>query len=108
MLLFRLKIVLNPQKCRTFTHLLHTYNGRLLSSFKIGSKLIWLLLLIGTLASMGNVQRYKDGVIRWDIVWYYSYLPAYFIHHDIKLGFVDNEQQRVSRKLQPASATKQH
>ena len=56
---------------------------------------------MGTLASMGNVQRYKDGVIRWDIVWYYSYLPAYFIHHDIKLGFVDLNNKELVENYNP-------
>lgn len=59
------------------------------------------MLLIGTLATMGNVQRHKDGVIKWDIVWYYSYLPAYFIHHDIKLGFVDLNNKQLVENYNP-------
>ena len=31
-----------------------------------------------------------NGVIRWDIISYYGYLPATFIHHDVTLKFVDN------------------
>lgn len=31
----------------------------------------------------------ERGVIKWDVISYYSYLPATFIYGDVKLGFVD-------------------
>lgn len=52
----------------------------------------WWALLAFTLVSMAVIQRQREGVIRWDIVWYYGYLPAYFIHHDLRLSFVDMNQ----------------
>ena len=30
------------------------------------------------------------GVIKWDVISYYSYLPALFIHHDLRLEFADS------------------
>ncbi len=32
----------------------------------------------------------EDGVINWDIISYYGYLPATFIYHDHTLKFIDN------------------
>ena len=37
--------------------------------------------------------RHRDGergVIHWDVISYYSYLPATFIYGDVTLGFLDN------------------
>ncbi len=31
----------------------------------------------------------ERGVIKWDVIFQYSYLPATFIYHDIKLDFTE-------------------
>ena len=36
----------------------------------------------------------QRGVIKWDIISYYAYLPAVFIHHDISLDFTDGTNYR--------------
>lgn len=37
-----------------------------------------------------NIKRWKEAnVIDWDVTSYYGYLPAVFIHHDLKLDFTD-------------------
>jgi hypothetical protein len=39
------------------------------------------------------------GVIKWDIVSYYSYLPAIFIKKDIRLDFMDNAPEEEKYKF---------
>lgn len=42
-----------------------------------------------------NLIRYKHkDVITWDVVGYYSYLPATFIDKDLKLGFITPENRK--------------
>lgn len=42
-----------------------------------------------------NLTRHKSRhVIAWDVVGYYSYLPATFIDKDLKLGFITAENHR--------------
>ncbi len=41
-----------------------------------------------------NLVRYaQQNVIQWDIVGYYSYLPATFIEKDLKLSFINSENK---------------
>lgn len=58
---------------------------------------LWIILAI-FLASMGYYHHWtrskpgERGVIKWDVISNYAYLPATFIYGDIKLGFInDNE-----------------
>jgi hypothetical protein len=32
----------------------------------------------------------ERGVIKWDVIFYYSYLPAVFVYHDLSLDFTDD------------------
>lgn len=43
-----------------------------------------------------DTQRYKEPerVIEWDVINFYSYLPAAFIEHDLTLQFVRNDMER--------------
>ena len=45
------------------------------------------------LLRMFNTHRYSEPerVIAWDVVSYYSYLPAFFIEHDLTLSFTERE-----------------
>ncbi len=40
--------------------------------------------------SWTRVEPGERGVIRWDVISYYSYLPAAFIYGDVTLGFLDD------------------
>jgi len=42
-----------------------------------------------------NYWNKKDGVIRWDIISYYAYLPAFFVYHDLELKFHKYEEEEV-------------
>ena len=37
-----------------------------------------------------NLWKISDRVIAWDVISYYSYLPAKFIYHDVSLKFLDH------------------
>lgn len=37
----------------------------------------------------------KDGIINWDVISYYSYLPAFFVYHDLELKFHKYEEEDV-------------
>jgi hypothetical protein len=41
-----------------------------------------------------NIGSWKipQRVIAWDVISYYSYLPATFIYHDVSLKFIDKEK----------------
>lgn len=52
-----------------------------------------ILIAAFMLLRMFNAHRYTtpERVIAWDVVSYYSYLPATFIEHDLTLSFTDGE-----------------
>lgn len=57
-----------------------------------------ILLMLISLEVMLNIRPWKragkDGrIISWDVTSYYGYLPAYFIHHDLSLDFIDGNEQ---------------
>jgi hypothetical protein len=59
------------------------------------SKLSILIVLITSIVCLFNQKNYelnekKKGVIKSDVVSYYAYLPATFVHHDIGLTFLNN------------------
>lgn len=39
--------------------------------------------------SIRTSNRVEQDIIQHDVIQYYSYLPAYFIHHDLALNFLD-------------------
>jgi hypothetical protein len=45
------------------------------------------LILIVSLIMFSSLAQWKVGVIRWDVISYYAYLPATFIYHDLKLDY---------------------
>lgn len=57
------------------------------------SFVVILLMAAFMLLRMCNAHRYSDPshVIAWDVVSYYSYLPATFIEHDLTLSFTEGE-----------------
>ncbi len=50
-----------------------------------------------------NVRYWKTGhgVIFWDTLSYYAYLPATFIYHDLSLKFIDKDARYFSDKIWP-------
>jgi hypothetical protein len=56
---------------------------------------LW-FILAAMLASMFSYHHWtrskpgERGVIKWDVISYYAYLPATFIYGDVELGFLDN------------------
>ena len=65
--------------------------------FKLSSSFFTIITLIIIISySILNIRPWKnaeqkDPLINHDIVSYYSYLPAYFIHNDIRLNFIEND-----------------
>jgi len=53
--------------------------------------------------SVFNTKYWKsqERVINWDVISYYAYLPAFFVHHDIKLSFLEDAKEDYSRKFWP-------
>ncbi len=48
-----------------------------------------------------NIKRWKEAnVIDWDVTSYYGYLPAFFIHHDLKLDFTIGKEDDYKNKHQ--------
>ena len=61
-----------------------------------------ILVYLATLFSYHNWTRTKPenrGVIHWDIISYYAYLPATFIYGDVKLGFLNNPEFKNDNKF---------
>ncbi|MBS0012317.1 MAG: hypothetical protein KFF49_12970, partial [Bacteroidales bacterium] len=43
----------------------------------------------------------ENRVIAWDVISYYAYLPASFIHNDIYMEFLDNPDRDFSSQFWP-------
>ncbi len=53
---------------------------------------VFLVIFILILANL-NIAKWKESkVIDWDVIGFYGYLPATFIHHDFKLRFIKEHQ----------------
>ncbi len=65
------------------------------SSSRFPSFALWFILaaLLATTFAYHHWTRSKPnerGVIKWDVISYYGYLPATFIYGDVTLGFIDD------------------
>jgi glycosyltransferase involved in cell wall biosynthesis len=67
----------------------------------------WAIILIALVALIINTNvRYwerDNRVIAWDVISYYAYLPATFIHGDLTLDFVDTEHRKNEKRFWPLS-----
>lgn len=67
----------------------------------------WAIILIALVALIINTNvRYwerDNRVIAWDVISYYAYLPATFIHGDLTLDFVDKEHRKNEKRFWPLS-----
>jgi hypothetical protein len=57
----------------------------ILTKVLLGIGLIYFLIILSEFQ-----YKERSGVINWDVVFYYSYLPVTFIYHDVTLNFLDN------------------
>ncbi len=64
------------------------------------------LILAGLIFTIFNIKVWKQEgkVINWDVLEYYSYLPAVVIHNDISLKFTEKYPARFSKKFWPHRA----
>ncbi len=46
-----------------------------------------------------NAEK-QNALINWDVTSYYSYLPAVFVHHDLKFNFLNNSPINYAEKHQ--------
>ncbi|ABG57370.1 hypothetical protein [Cytophaga hutchinsonii] len=53
------------------------------------SKFALIFILSISLIVTGNSQKWKEGVIEWDIISYYAYLPGLIIYEDLTFNFLD-------------------
>ena len=61
-----------------------------------------LLIQIGVILNIQpwrNAEK-KNAVINWDVTSYYSYLPAIFVHKDLKFEFLNNSEVNYAEKHQ--------
>lgn len=57
-----------------------------------------ILLVIAIYACcVARIANFKKNIVVHDIIYYYSYLPAYFIKHDLKLDFLAKEPAHQNR-----------
>ena len=61
-----------------------------------------LLIQIGVILNIRpwrNAEK-KNALINWDVTSYYSYLPAIFVHKDLKFEFLNNSEVNYAEKHQ--------
>lgn len=73
-------------------------NGKYIFS-KASIALIIILCYLQT--SHLHAWKWGTGIIYWDTISYYSYLPALFIHHDLSLEFIRNDPQKNESRFWP-------
>lgn len=65
-------------------------------------KLVHILLVISVYwTAMNNHIWTRSDIIEWDIISYYAYLPATFIHHDLSLEFTETDPDYYKDKFWP-------
>lgn len=57
--------------------------------------------MLFTMGFKFGTNSWNKRVIEWDVISYYSYLPATFIHNDISLSFIENGEEDYSKKFWP-------
>jgi hypothetical protein len=80
-----------------FTRLIN----RIKPNFRSASVYSILIIFIVMIWVNFNIKRWKEAnVIDWDVTSYYGYLPAAFIHHDLKLDFTKGKEDDYKNKHQ--------
>jgi hypothetical protein len=67
------------------------------------SKAAIIIIAVAALINFSTVRFWnqENRVIAWDVISYYAYLPASFIHNDIYLEFLDNPAEDYSSQFWP-------
>ena len=65
----------------------------------IGMALVFVTMLFHQ--AWNRSKPNERGVIKWDVISYYSYLPATFIYGDVTLGFLDDPAFNNDNKFWP-------
>jgi len=75
----------------------HIKSGVVLSRISIG------IIVILSYLQTSSIHSWKwgNGVIYWDTISYYAYLPALFIHHDLSLEFTKEDPAKNSNRYWP-------
>ena len=61
---------------------------------------IWLFVVVVIGVNLNNNLWKRDhGVVLHDVISYYSYLPATFIHHDLSFSFIDEDPAFFAGKM---------
>ncbi len=59
------------------------------AKFSLSRIFLWVIILFSIFFTL-NKRNWKEGVIYWDIISYYAYLPAAFIYNDLTLSYIEN------------------
>jgi hypothetical protein len=69
---------------------------------KYSKILIWLFLPVVTITNFSHHKWVNpESVIEWDVKSYYAYLPALFIHQDLKLDFISENPKEYNKWFWP-------
>lgn len=71
--------------------------SKFLSYIKNKRSIVVIILVSLTITQINlNLSKFKkQDVIKWDVVGYYSYLPAIFIENDLRLNFITPENEQT-------------
>lgn len=65
---------------------------------------IWLVIPIVTITNFSHHSWVNpESVIDWDVKSYYAYLPAFFIHNDLSLNFIETNPEEYGKWYWPAT-----
>jgi len=75
-------------------------------SINLKSLISIIFIIIAIIYHSTNVKPWKNynSVVKYDVISYYSYLPAAFIYHDITLSFLDNPDNKIPVRFWPKTA----
>lgn len=68
---------------------------KLSSKVSLSAIMVAIVATVLVVHNVFDVQQYKhpESVINWDVINFYSYLPAAFVEHDLTLSFVWNDPE---------------
>ncbi|MCB8994524.1 MAG: hypothetical protein H6538_02835 [Bacteroidales bacterium] len=67
------------------------------------SRIAIAIVILFSYFQTSNLHAWKwgHGIIYWDTISYYAYLPAFFIHHDLSLGFIKENPEVNNQRYWP-------
>ncbi|MFH2143283.1 MAG: hypothetical protein ABIJ97_12725 [Bacteroidota bacterium] len=75
--------------------------------YRLLPRFVNLLIILVIILTMNNVKYWKrdNRVISNDVISYYAYLPALFIHNDLKFDFLEQNKELYSSQLWPLTTS---